>query len=896
MNYNDNGQSPLASASYNLAPPTGASTVSKYSDDNGIAMCMSESCSTNSNSSFLEHNNISNVLAIPCPPEVTNTGGANINKGGMANKPHDMVAKDGRASTTSNNELLSAADNRWSQQSSEINGNSTARSKFNTCLGHGSSISLVPNKKNKVWRAEYTRETPPVPVGVTSPSPVKKVRETLFSFMENDTRCVINKYLFTHLKYMFETGYGMILKRDLCATSKNALLSVYGFPRLGNKLDNGVYINSPPSWMDNIIKWIKAAKVVSLIVTPIWPNHLWHNYLMMNATHRFICTVGAAYTGHVWGVGVQAFIIDTRFDSRATDMITISTPDIDILKKIIYTPHQCLSMQSTDFLKARPKAHLSVAWFLKWGKGIHPPLFRVVLTGMHVGFRTHYRGGGEILRNYASQLSDLDEKKAIETAQKAVAKGWAAGPFDLPPFPNKDCAMQAIVTKLFTIPKHKWISDGDLRLIFHKSFPPGLSINSLTPRHDVASFFPKGCFKYLTLAKIMSIIAKAGRGSLITIFDARDAYKQLLVHLADLFQQVFMAGGKYYVDFCAAFGSVYGSDSYSCFAYVHCICLALAARLSVLEVYVDNYFKLTPFAGTDKQTKMHALEEDVRMKKELHNSGIRIHQFEGPTTRVTFIGWEIDTQEMTVSIPQPRMQFMISYLEQWQGKTTFTHKELSSLIGLLIFISQVVGGIKPTIGVLLEKKTQMARTASTKSTMSERLNWAIEHILYVLKRWKGIARIYDKCWHNNKPDIIIYCDVAIGDDPKAGAYGKGGFALPSMKWFTTPWTNDELCEAMREKKHSSTHLEVLNMLEAVLFFASEKQRVLCVNDNTSAVRIATARYSASANIALKKRLNDFDLKCCEKDISVKFVHVRREVEPFPLADQLSRGQVDNTTY
>lgn len=456
--------------------------------------------------------------------------------------------------------------------------------------------------------------------------------------------------------------------------------------------------------------------------------------------------------------------------------------------------------------------------------------------------------------------------------------------------------MQAIITKLFTIPKHKWIKDSDLRLIFHKSFPPGLSINSLTPRHDVASFFPKGAFKYLTLAKIMSIIAKAGRGSLITIFDAQDAYKQLLVHIADLFQQVFMAGGKYYVDFCAAFGSVYGSDSYSCFAYVHCVCLALAARLSVLEVYVDNYFKLTPFTNNNEDTMRNALEEDARMKRELHTSGIRIHQFEGPTTRVTFIGWDIDTLEMTVSIPQHRMQFMITYLEQWQEKTTFSHKELSSLVGLLIFISQVVGGVKPTVGILLEKKTQMARTASTRSTMSDRLSWAIEHILYILRRWRGVAKIYDRCWYNNKPDIIIYCDVAIGDNPKAGTYGKGGFVLPSMKWFSSKWTDNELKEAMREKKHSSTHLEVLNMLEAVLFFASEKQRVLCINDNTSAVRIATARYSASANTFLKKRLNDFDLECCERNISVKFVHLKRDIEPFPLADDLSRGQVIRNTY
>lgn len=518
-------------------------------------------------------------------------------------------------------------------------------------------------------------------------------------------------------------------------------------------------------------------------------------------------------------------------------------------------------------------------------------MLRCVLIGSQIGFSTHYRGGGEILRIYASDLKEEEEKKAIETATKAVSKGWAAGPFDVPPFPNEKCKMQAIVTKLFTIPKHKWINDGALRLIMHKSFPQGLSINSLTPRHDVATFFPKGFFKYLTLAKIMTIIARAGKGSLMTLFDAQDAYKQLLVRIQDLYQQVFKAGGKYYVDFCAAFGSIYGSDTYSCFAYVHCFCLALAARLSVLEVYVDNYFKLTPFIESETKTMKIALEEDARMKRELDNSGILIHQFEGPTTKANFIGWEIDTINMTVSIPQSRRDFMLTFLEQWRGKISFSHKELASLIGLLIFISQVVGGLKATIGILLEKKTEMARAASTHSAMSERLSWAIEHILFVLRRWRGVASIYDRCWHDNVPDIIIYCDVAIGEKPTAGEFGKGGFSLPSRKWFATPWTNDELNEAMREKKHSSTHLEVINMLEAVLHFATKRQRVLCINDNTSAVRVATARYSASANEFLKRRLNEFDLACCERDLSVRFRHLRREIDPFPIADALSRGQV-----
>ena len=49
------------------------------------------------------------------------------------------------------------------------------------------------------------------------------------------------------------------------------------------------------------------------------------------------------------------------------------------------------------------------------------------------------------------------------------------------------------------------------------------------------------------------MVAKAGRGSLMTQFDAKDAYKQLLVRIEDLYQQVVKAGGKFFGDFCALF-------------------------------------------------------------------------------------------------------------------------------------------------------------------------------------------------------------------------------------------------------------------------------------------------------------------------------------------------------
>src|SRR5690349_446642 len=86
------------------------------------------------------------------------------------------------------------------------------------------------------------------------------------------------------------------------------------------------------------------------------------------------------------------------------------------------------------------------------------------------------------------------------------------------------------------------------------------------------------------------------------------------------------------------------------------------------------------------------------------------------------------------------------------------------------------------------------------------------------------------------------CDVALDDNPLPDSFGKVAFCLPQGAYYSKRWREGELAEAMRERKHSSTHLELLNMLEAVLLFAGQRQKVLCIGDNTASVRIAKARY------------------------------------------------------
>src|SRR5689334_18261547 len=113
----------------------------------------------------------------------------------------------------------------------------------------------------------------------------------------------------------------------------------------------------------------------------------------------------------------------------------------------------------------------------------------------------------------------------------------------------------------------------------------------------------------------------------------------------------------------------------------------------------------------------------------------------------------------------------------------------------LMFISQII------LSWLLHKKLNMVRSTSTISKSSQ-LNATLD----------------------------IYCDAAI-DKPFTGAssFGKGAFALQSKKGISSPWNKEETEEGKRESAESSTHLELITMLDSILLLAREKQKILCIS-------------------------------------------------------------------
>ena len=59
------------------------------------------------------------------------------------------------------------------------------------------------------------------------------------------------------------------------------------------------------------------------------------------------------------------------------------------------------------------------------------------------------------------------------------------------------------------------------------------------------------------------------------------------------------------------------------------------------------------------------------------------HKTEGPATRITYLGIEIDTQVGQLSLPAERLEWLQSLLTSWRGQKVCSKKELESLIGTL---------------------------------------------------------------------------------------------------------------------------------------------------------------------------------------------------------------------
>ena len=127
-----------------------------------------------------------------------------------------------------------------------------------------------------------------------------------------------------------------------------------------------------------------------------------------------------------------------------------------------------------------------------------------------------------------------------------------------------------------------------------------------------------------------------------------------------------------------------------------------------------------------------------------------------PATVQIVLGVLINTVEGTVSVPEERMQEIISLVSEWQGKVKSTKIELQSLIGKLQYVTKCVLQSRVFLNRLLETLRSMKRKKSIR--LSESFQKDLKWWSMFIEKYNGVVGV--RIWESSlqRAKVQIYCD------------------------------------------------------------------------------------------------------------------------------------------
>ena len=192
---------------------------------------------------------------------------------------------------------------------------------------------------------------------------------------------------------------------------------------------------------------------------------------------------------------------------------------------------------------------------------------------------------------------------------------------------------------------------------------------------------------------------------------------------------------------------------------------------SLCLYYLDDFL----FAGPPGSTECEAALAIAIECCQISGVPIAVQMTVGPSTKITFLGIEIDSEEGLLSLPQEKLFHTKSIINTWCGRKKCTKRELLSLIGTLHHASTVV---KP--GQIFLRRMIKLSTVATQLHFTLHLNRSLQADLEwwasFLEQWNGtsILRVLGVSQH----DLSLQTDAS-------GCWGCG--TVWDNQWSQLQW-------------------------------------------------------------------------------------------------------------
>ena len=334
--------------------------------------------------------------------------------------------------------------------------------------------------------------------------------------------------------------------------------------------------------------------------------------------------------------------------------------------------------------------------------------------------------------------------------------GRVLGPFSAPPIPLQISSFGVIPKRHQT---NKW------RLIVDLSSPTGHSVND-----GIDGFHCS--FSYISIDNIAAAILQLGRGALVAKTDVKQAYRQIPVHPQDRRLLGMQWQDGFYVDATLPFGLRSAPIIFSAVAdALEWVVRSMGA--SHIYHYMDDFILVGP-------ANSPACEQNLRLLMQTcSNLGVAMasEKTEGPCTRLTVLGIQVDTLAMTLSLPHEKLRRLHDLLGSWRGRRAGSRRDLESLVGMLQDASRVV---RPGRIFLRRIYNLLAQTAQFKQHYTVRLNREfqadVEWWFTFIQSWNGVSIL--RPIRTDNPDAEVWSDAS-------GSGGCGAHWLG--QWFQLPW-------------------------------------------------------------------------------------------------------------
>ena len=434
--------------------------------------------------------------------------------------------------------------------------------------------------------------------------------------------------------------------------------------------------------------------------------------------------------------------------------------------------------------------------------------------------------------NHASARNfpqDIRKYLDTEISHKAIM-----GPFKQPPF-GKTTQISPFMSRPKPDSEHR-------RIIVDLSWPEKASVNYFT----LDNVYLNTTFKlqYPTIDAITNYLSKLGKNAVIYKIDLSRAFRQIPIDPHDYNLLCLKWQDAYFCDVRCPFGEKIGSSL--CTRLTDLFRHLAFKRGHMTFTYVDDVI------GTSGPDSAVEGFEYLRKLLEELNFPISESKLVAPTEETTCLGIIINANKQTLSVPDKKLQEILSKCRETLHKKWVTKSNFQSVLGSLMFIHKCVKPTRIFTNRLLECLRQ---SVNKKVHITEEVRKDLRWFLEFLPKFNGTTTYVHVLPHNSHTIAIDACLEGL-----RGIWDDKVYSVSIPAEF-------------RKEKLSITHFEMLNIIVALNIWkdAWVGKHIEILVDNMAVVTICKSGFTRDRNLASYAR--NIWLITSLHDIQLKITHV-----------------------